>query len=124
MAIRIYRRRSSSLDAAYLGYVAVGLMFLTGGYHLTGLRDLASDNSDEIALLVRAAWIVVAVDWFAVGVLMLAAILGVIPGYGLLVAGSIPLAAAVVLGFVVGPRFPGVWMLAIAGFCSWIAGIA
>jgi hypothetical protein len=112
------------MSAVYFGCLAAALMVVTGAYHLTGLRDLGPRVSDETSQLVRAAWTILAIDWFLIAAVMVATSLGAIPEFALVVAGVFPLAAALVLGIVVGFRFPGVWLLALAGSCSLMAGTA
>jgi len=110
-----------AMTLAILG--ALALLF-TAGYHLTGLREVSAGLEGERLGLTRGAWIGIAVDWILLAFAWLAAAFGWFPAIVLTVTSALPLAAALILIGTLGLKFPGVWLLAFAGFCALFAGYA
>ena len=52
-----------------LSVSAAALLFVTAGYHLTGLQRISDGLEGEWQGLIRAAWVVVAIDWLVIGVI-------------------------------------------------------
>lgn len=98
----------------FLVSIGAALLFVTAGYHLTGLRQVSDGLSGERRGLTRAAWIVVALDWIAVGAAWMAVAFGYFPGEVALWTAVLPLLGAMVLACVLHPGFPGVWLLFLA----------
>jgi hypothetical protein len=96
------------------------LLFLTAGYHLTGLHQVSDGLVGERRGLIRAAWVLVAMDWLLIGVSWIAAALQYLPPTIVIWTATVPLLGTVVLYATLGPRFPGVWLLGAA----WALGTA
>lgn len=106
-----------------LSICGAALLFVTAGYHLTGLQEASTGFVGERRGLVRAAWILVAAYWSVIGVVWIAAALRFLPPATAIWTASIPLLGAIVLTATVGARFPGVSLLALAGFLGLISGL-
>lgn len=106
-----------------LSISGAALLFVTAGYHLTGLQEASAGLVGERRGLVRSAWILVAAYWFVIGAVWIAAALGVLPQTSTIWTASIPILGAIALTATVGPRFPGVSLLGLAGILGLISGL-
>ncbi len=106
-----------------LSLFAAALLFITAGYHLTGLQQISDGLVGQRRGLIRAAWVIVAVDWLVIGGIWLAVGLHIVPQAVAVWTAPIPLAAAMMLVVTMGLRFPGVWVLGVAGLLGSILGL-
>ncbi len=103
--------------------LAAAVFFVTAGDQLTGLQPISGGLTGERRGLIRAAWVIVAVDWIVVGAIWLAVGLHIVPQAVALWTAPVPLAAAMMLVVTMGLRFPGVWMLGTAGLLGSLSGL-
>ncbi|KFC70605.1 hypothetical protein FF80_00877 [Devosia sp. LC5] len=106
-----------------LSISAAVLLFVTAGYHLTGLQEASAGLVGERRGLVRAAWILVGAYWFITGAIWIAAAFRFLPQATAIWTASIPMLGAIALTAMVGPRFPGVSLLGLAGTLGLISGL-
>ena len=91
------------------------ILMITAAFHMTGLAKAIEGLVGEQRQFAKAAWIIVALDWLLIAIALFAAASGLLTFDIALLAGTLPITAGLLLSLVMGPKFPGFWLLAVAG---------